>query len=139
MGVEIERKFLVDRDRLALPEAGVEVRQGYLSRSGTSSVRVRYSRRVPSGQVKATLTIKGPAGLSTSTPVVIQGESGAGKTTLLASAARRLAAHGIICIPVSIAGRNELNLLAQAESVFRDTVDRYLRRADEGDTVPEKG
>jgi adenylate cyclase len=67
MGIEIERKFLVDAARVPLPDEGTEIRQGYLVRGEERSVRVRLSRPIGgAGEAKAegTLTIKGPGGLS---------------------------------------------------------------------------
>ncbi|HET8990581.1 MAG TPA: CYTH domain-containing protein [Acidimicrobiales bacterium] len=64
MGVEIERKFLVDGSRFRPPAAGVEIRQGWLARDETRTVRVRLSR--PTGGAGAAagfLTVKGPGGL----------------------------------------------------------------------------
>jgi adenylate cyclase len=67
VGVEIERKFLVDPARFSPPPAGAEVRQGYLARSAERSVRVRLKRQnKASGDVEesAALTIKGPDGMT---------------------------------------------------------------------------
>jgi CYTH domain-containing protein len=66
MGVEIERKFLVDASSFTPPEVGSEIRQGYLARDADRSVRVRLTRRTTSeGTVEsATLTIKGPDGMT---------------------------------------------------------------------------
>jgi adenylate cyclase len=67
VGVEIERKFLVDASRFSPRVAGAEIRQGYLARSPERSVRVRLKREVTaSGAVEesATLTIKGPDGMT---------------------------------------------------------------------------
>jgi len=67
MGVEIERKFLVDPALFFPPAFGSEIRQGYLVRSPERSVRVRLTRsEVPLGEVEesAALTIKGPDGLA---------------------------------------------------------------------------
>ncbi len=67
VGVEIERKFLVDASRFSPPAAGAEIRQGYLARSPERSVRIRLKREVAaSGAVEewATLTIKGPDGMT---------------------------------------------------------------------------
>jgi adenylate cyclase len=67
VGVEIERKFLVDAARFSPPAGGVEIRQGYLARSPERSVRVRLTRpAAASGAVEesATLTIKGPDGMT---------------------------------------------------------------------------
>lgn len=56
---EIERKFLVEGRPWDAVEAGVAIRQGYLSRSEKSVVRIRV------GGDQAWLTIKGPTqGLS---------------------------------------------------------------------------
>ena len=62
MGIEIERKFLVRRELLPkdLPDAD-DIEQGYLSSGPT--VRVR-TRRAPSGERRAELTIKGKGRLS---------------------------------------------------------------------------
>ncbi|NKC29997.1 CYTH domain-containing protein [Falsiroseomonas selenitidurans] len=59
MGVEIERKFLVDGDgwRASARGAGVAMRQGYLSTGRSPVVRVRIAGE------RAFLTIKGPGGL----------------------------------------------------------------------------
>ena len=67
VGVEIERKFLVDASRFSPPATGAEIRQGYLARSADRSVRVRLKREAGgSGAVdeSATLTIKGPDGMT---------------------------------------------------------------------------
>jgi adenylate cyclase len=67
VGVEIERKFLVDRSRFSPPPAGAEIRQGYLARSPERSVRVRLTRETAaSGAVveSAALTVKGPDGMT---------------------------------------------------------------------------
>jgi adenylate cyclase len=67
VGVEIERKFLVDPARFSPPPAGAEIRQGYLTRSPERSVRVRLKRKIQEpGDVEesATLTIKGPDGMT---------------------------------------------------------------------------
>ncbi len=67
VGVEIERKFLVDASRFSPPAAGSQIRQGYLARSPERSVRIRLRREVAvSGAVEesATLTIKGPDGIT---------------------------------------------------------------------------
>ena len=53
MAIEIERKFLVDTARLALPASGKRYRQGYLPAAGETSVRVRICDDA------AWLTIKG--------------------------------------------------------------------------------
>ena len=72
---------------------------------------------------------------STPVPILLYGESGSGKTTLLAGLARTLTRNHIIPVPVSIAGWKELNLFVDAEKVFRQAIDRYLRSNDEGDTI----
>lgn len=55
MGVEIERKFLVDTELWQAPTAGGQrLRQGYLARGGGCTVRVR------AGEEEAWLTLKGP-------------------------------------------------------------------------------
>ncbi|HUJ65247.1 MAG TPA: CYTH domain-containing protein, partial [Acidimicrobiales bacterium] len=67
MGVEIERKFLVDTARFSPPTDGTEIRQGYLARSPERSVRVRLTRPLPASGTpaeSATLTIKGPDGIT---------------------------------------------------------------------------
>src|ERR1039457_3076049 len=71
----------------------------------------------------------------TPTPIVLYGESGSGKTTLLAGIARKLARNHIIPVPVSIAGRQEMNFFVDAEEVFRQTINRFLRSDGEGDTI----
>jgi adenylate cyclase len=67
VGVEIERKFLVDPARFSPPPVGAEIRQGYLARSSERSVRVRLKRQSKeSGEAEesAALTIKGPDGMT---------------------------------------------------------------------------
>ena len=67
MGIEIERKFLVDPSRFFPPASGSVIRQGYLVRTPDRSVRVRLTRRpAETGEVDASaaLTIKGPDGLA---------------------------------------------------------------------------
>ena len=53
MGVEIERKFLVDTSRLILPSQGDVMIQGYLSLTTDAVVRIRVSGE------QAWLTVKG--------------------------------------------------------------------------------
>jgi len=53
MPLEIERKFLVDTDKLGKPGNGTRYRQGYLPAAGKTSVRVRIS------DDSAWLTLKG--------------------------------------------------------------------------------
>jgi len=55
MSKEIERKFLVDFDRLALPEKGEKIKQGYIpvAKGTRTTVRVRVKG------TEAYLTIKG--------------------------------------------------------------------------------
>jgi adenylate cyclase len=53
MPLEIERKFIVDTDRLSLSGSGKRYRQGYLPAAGKSSVRVRICNDA------AWLTLKG--------------------------------------------------------------------------------
>ncbi len=55
MGVEIERKFLVDKELWRPADAGTAFRQGYLSRERGRTVRVRRAGE------KGFLTIKGEA------------------------------------------------------------------------------
>ncbi len=43
MGVEIERKFLVDTGRLGSLTGGEEMRQGYIATAGLTAVRVRVA------------------------------------------------------------------------------------------------
>ena len=67
MGIEIERKFLVDPARFLPPASGAVIRQGYLVRSSDRSVRVRLSRRPGAGaevEASGALTIKGPDGMA---------------------------------------------------------------------------
>lgn len=52
---EIERKFLVDLDRVPLPSTGIEIRQGYLPLSESTKTVVRIRTK---GEV-AYLTLKG--------------------------------------------------------------------------------
>ena len=59
MGIEIERKFLVDTSRLVLPSQGDVMIQGYLSLNTDAVVRVRVSGE------QAWLTVKGRAQLAT--------------------------------------------------------------------------
>jgi adenylate cyclase len=54
LGTEIERKFLVTNDGWKGVAPGVPYRQGYLSRPGSSVVRVRVAGE------KGFLTVKGP-------------------------------------------------------------------------------
>ncbi len=54
MAIEIERKFLVKRELLVLPDEGIPVQQGYLQNSTRKSVRVR----VFGG--RGFITVKGP-------------------------------------------------------------------------------
>jgi molybdopterin-guanine dinucleotide biosynthesis protein len=70
-----------------------------------------------------------------SIPIFLYGESGSGKTTLLAELARTLTQSHIIPVPVSVAGQQEMNLITDAEHVFRQAINRYLRSDDEGDTI----
>jgi adenylate cyclase len=57
--VEIERKFLVDADRVPADlTAGVPIRQGYLAQEGDVEARVRIT------PVEATLTVKAGKGLT---------------------------------------------------------------------------
>ena len=59
MAVEIERKFLVDADRVPADlTTGVPIRQGYLAQEGDVEARVRIT------PVEATLTVKAGKGLS---------------------------------------------------------------------------
>ena len=53
MAMEIERKFLVDTDRLGPLQGGVEIRQGYISSGDVAVVRVRTAGE------QAWLTLKG--------------------------------------------------------------------------------
>jgi CYTH domain-containing protein len=55
MGIEIERKFLVDASKWAAADSGTRIVQGYLSSRTERVVRVRLSGG------EARLTIKGPA------------------------------------------------------------------------------
>lgn len=68
-------------------------------------------------------------------PILLYGESGSGKTTLLAETARHLTSIRMVTVPVSIGGRNDIDLIGQAEHVFRQVIDRYLRSGGEGDTI----
>ncbi|MCP4429954.1 MAG: CYTH domain-containing protein [Gammaproteobacteria bacterium] len=52
---EIERKFLVDPDKVPLPSSGIEIKQGYLPLSENAKTVVRV--RVKGGE--AFLTVKG--------------------------------------------------------------------------------
>jgi len=67
VGIEIERKFLVDPSRFSPPASGSVIRQGYLVRAPDRSVRVRLTQ-VPAAAGEArdsgALTIKGPDGLA---------------------------------------------------------------------------
>lgn len=56
MGVEIERKYLVDGKpwELGLKTKQVEIKQGYISKSKKHTVRIRIQNK------KAMITIKGP-------------------------------------------------------------------------------
>jgi adenylate cyclase len=67
MAVEIERKFLVDGERVPADlTAGVPIRQGYLAQEGNVEARVRIT------PLEATLTVKAGKGLSrTEVEVVI--------------------------------------------------------------------
>lgn len=59
MAEEIERKFLVDADRVPADlTTGVPIRQGYLAQEGDVEARVRIT------PVEATLTVKAGKGLS---------------------------------------------------------------------------
>ncbi len=53
MGQEIERKFLVDRDAIPLPQAGQRITQGYIPTTTKTAVRVRIKGE------QAFLTLKG--------------------------------------------------------------------------------
>lgn len=53
MGVEIERKFLVDRSAIPLPERGERIIQGYIPTATKTAVRVRIKGTA------AFLTLKG--------------------------------------------------------------------------------
>ena len=56
MPYEIERKFLVQDDSWRASAGGaISIRQGYLTRNGTMSLRIRLI-----DGVRATLTIKSP-------------------------------------------------------------------------------
>ena len=60
MGIEIERKFLVNQLwRDLVPKYLVEITQGYLATAENTTVRVRLSER--KGKVEAKLTVKGPS------------------------------------------------------------------------------
>ena len=65
MAIEIERKFLVDSERLALPASGKRYRQGYLPAAGETSVRVHSSATAspvfPSDTMNANAPARGPA------------------------------------------------------------------------------
>lgn len=53
MAMEIERKFLVDNDKLVLPSYYKKIKQGYIPRGNSTTVRIRLSND------DAFLTIKG--------------------------------------------------------------------------------
>lgn len=53
MGIEIERKFLIDMDKWQPLDKGIEIRQGYLSTDKERTVRVRTKGD------RAYLTVKG--------------------------------------------------------------------------------
>ncbi len=55
MPEEIERKFLIDRDKLVLPDRGVEIHQGYLPLSEASKTVVRIRIKGDKGLI----TVKG--------------------------------------------------------------------------------
>ncbi len=61
MGIEIERKFLVVRERWRPSTPGLHIRQGYLTTNPDTTVRVRMAGE------RGVLTVKGPTqGLSRS-------------------------------------------------------------------------
>jgi adenylate cyclase len=53
MGIEIERKFLIDRDKLGTLKNGYQIKQGYIQTVDHTTVRVRIRDK------EAFLTIKG--------------------------------------------------------------------------------
>ncbi|MCI5139464.1 MAG: CYTH domain-containing protein, partial [Candidatus Electrothrix sp. AR1] len=53
MAKEIERKFIIDISQLGELQSGVEIKQGYISTTDNSTVRIRLSGD------KAFLTLKG--------------------------------------------------------------------------------
>ncbi len=53
MGIEIERKFLIDRDKIGTLENGYQIKQGYIQTFDHTTVRVRIRDK------DAFLTIKG--------------------------------------------------------------------------------
>ncbi len=53
MAKEIERKFLIDLDKICLLKAGTVIKQGYISTSSKTVVRVRVAGEL------AFLTLKG--------------------------------------------------------------------------------
>ena len=55
MPEEIERKFLIDRDKLVLPDRGVEIQQGYLPLAEASKTVVRVRIKGDKGLI----TVKG--------------------------------------------------------------------------------
>ena len=61
MGVEIERKFLVRRERLPSLTGGVPVKQGYIPTENLTTVRIRVKG------AEGFLTVKGPAGIDGTT------------------------------------------------------------------------
>ena len=54
MALEIERKYLIDLEKIGTLENGIRIKQGYLSTDKNAVVRVRVKND------KAYLTIKGP-------------------------------------------------------------------------------
>ena len=53
MGIEIERKFLIDRDKIGTLKNGYQIKQGYIQTVDHTTVRVRIRDK------EAFLTIKG--------------------------------------------------------------------------------
>lgn len=53
MGIEIERKFLIDKDKIGTLENGYQIRQGYIQNIDHTTVRIRIRDN------NAFLTIKG--------------------------------------------------------------------------------
>jgi len=124
MATEIERKFLV-QPGWPQPARGTRLVQGYLSRGGLVSVRVRKSER------QAWLTVKGPTdGISRAefeyeVPPTDADEMLALAVTALIEKTRYLVPHGPHVVEVDVfAGANAGLVVAEVE--FRSADESFL-------------
>lgn len=117
MGREIERKFLVRGDLWQPSDAGLLIRQGYLSRAPERTVRVRLEGE------RAFLTVKGPArgGVRLEYEYPIPAEeareilAGLCESPLIEKRRHRLLAAGRLWEIDVFAGENEGLILAEVE------------------------